>query len=562
MSIRNRGIRMAEHASAFLIDKKTARMLGFKTLLAWHYLVLFTPMFIGDIKSGSFPFFFERQFTLYLTLAVSFGVLALFGKRMLRNNKTMPSTVVLVVACVLATASSIVAIAFVGSSDAVLKLASTVFLGASEALLMFLWLHYYAVAAGEFVYRSFAVDMICGGLLAFLICILQYPFSSIVAVVLPLVAGISLVLNWQSVEPQQPFAPLPLAPAPSDREVMRHFLKTVLPTMVYAFVFGLLQGGYILSEVALLMAYDPLILLGILVCGILVFAIPEDPSKHSDIDAMHRLSMFLFVLGIVCLAFFDNVIHKVFAETTIFAGFNLFDYGAMILALGMSKRLRTKGLLFIEGGRALTYLSLALGIMAGERLMLLSGGDSVTLYTISGIAITLLVITSLTPFREGDGDASAPGFSSKTVVACPGKPCADCAVVLGKSASGGSGAPAGSKADGTGDAEARPSGDSPASGGTDGQRDGGALRGTPWKRTCAEIAKLYKLSPRETEIFLLIAKGRNAEYVQQQLVISTHTAKTHIANIYHKLGVHSSQEMLNLIEDYKRQGKPNDLADQ
>ena len=134
--------------------------------------------------------------------------------------------------------------------------------------------------------------------------------------------------------------------------------------------------------------------------------------------------------------------------------------------------------------------------------------------------------------------------------------------MLGKSASGGSGAPAGSKADGTGDAEARPSGDSLASGGIDGQRDGGALRGTPWKRTCAEIAKLYKLSPRETEIFLLIAKGRNAEYVQQQLVISTHTAKTHIANIYHKLGVHSSQEMLNLIEDYKRQGKPNDLADQ
>ena len=32
-----------------------------------------------------------------------------------------------------------------------------------------------------------------------------------------------------------------------------------------------------------------------------------------------------------------------------------------------------------------------------------------------------------------------------------------------------------------------------------------------------------------------------------------HTAKTHIANIYHKLGVHSSQEMLSLIDVYKRQ---------
>lgn len=67
------------------------------------------------------------------------------------------------------------------------------------------------------------------------------------------------------------------------------------------------------------------------------------------------------------------------------------------------------------------------------------------------------------------------------------------------------------------------------------------------------MAELYKLSPRETEIFFLIAKGRNAEYVQKTLIISLHTAKTHIANIYHKLGVHSSQEMLSLIETFREQ---------
>lgn len=76
---------------------------------------------------------------------------------------------------------------------------------------------------------------------------------------------------------------------------------------------------------------------------------------------------------------------------------------------------------------------------------------------------------------------------------------------------------------------------------------------SPWRRTCREIAKLYRLSPRETEIFFLIAKGRNAEFVQQKLVISMHTAKTHIANIYHKLGVHSSQEMLSLVEAFREE---------
>lgn len=576
---------MAGRSSAFLIEKKTAKMLGFKTLLAWHYLVIFTPLFIGDPEGGFFPFFFERQLTLYLALAVSFGLFALVGNRMLHKNKTMPSPVLLGAACALGAIASAAAVFGIGSADAPMRIAVTVFLGFTEALLMFLWLHYYAVAAGEFVYRSFAVDMICGGLIAFLICVLQYPFSCIAAVALPLVAGASLVFNWQSVEPQQQPPTSCRSAMPSDKEVLRHFLKTVLPTVVYGFVFGLLQGGYILNEVALLMAYDPFVLLGILVCGLLIFAIPEDPGGNSDIDTMHRLSLLLFVLGIVSLSFLGTTIHQVVAETAIFAGFNLFDFGAMILALGMSKRLYTRGLLFIEGGRALTYLSLALGILSGEQLMLLANGDPMALYTISGIAIALLVITTLTPFRETEKLDARLAIASLEHSAGPilrTRLCANCPEAAEANR------PDEAQPDRAGEAGGEPLAADPAQpdqgaafdaadvapGGRDEAGEPAAAgsvradpretaqRDTPWRRTCNEVARIYKLSPRETEIFLLIAKGRNAEYVQQKLVISTHTAKTHIANIYHKLGVHSSQEMLSLVEDYKRQGNGGDFTDQ
>ena len=50
-----------------------------------------------------------------------------------------------------------------------------------------------------------------------------------------------------------------------------------------------------------------------------------------------------------------------------------------------------------------------------------------------------------------------------------------------------------------------------------------------------------------------MAKGRNAEYIQNALFISNHTAKTHIANIYRKLDVHSAQELLDLVEDAKEE---------
>ena len=64
-----------------------------------------------------------------------------------------------------------------------------------------------------------------------------------------------------------------------------------------------------------------------------------------------------------------------------------------------------------------------------------------------------------------------------------------------------------------------------------------------WRAACDAICEEYGLSPREREIFPSIAKGRNAEYIQNAFVISGHTAKTHISNIYRKLGVHSLQEL-------------------
>ncbi|MGN0073191.1 MAG: response regulator transcription factor, partial [Coriobacteriales bacterium] len=64
------------------------------------------------------------------------------------------------------------------------------------------------------------------------------------------------------------------------------------------------------------------------------------------------------------------------------------------------------------------------------------------------------------------------------------------------------------------------------------------------------IARDYKLSRRETEIFRYLARGRNAAFIQQKLMISPHTVKSHMYNIYGKLGVHSQQEILDMMESY------------
>lgn len=62
------------------------------------------------------------------------------------------------------------------------------------------------------------------------------------------------------------------------------------------------------------------------------------------------------------------------------------------------------------------------------------------------------------------------------------------------------------------------------------------------------VADRYELTSRQEEVLLCLAQGRNASYIAQKFTISTHTAKSHIYNIYNKLGIHSQQELLDIIE--------------
>lgn len=69
-----------------------------------------------------------------------------------------------------------------------------------------------------------------------------------------------------------------------------------------------------------------------------------------------------------------------------------------------------------------------------------------------------------------------------------------------------------------------------------------------FRTRCNVIAATYSLSPRETEVFALLAKGKDAKAVAEELFVSFNTARTHIRNIYSKLGVHSRHELLDLVD--------------
>ena len=72
--------------------------------------------------------------------------------------------------------------------------------------------------------------------------------------------------------------------------------------------------------------------------------------------------------------------------------------------------------------------------------------------------------------------------------------------------------------------------------------------GFPFAQRIEALAFEYHLSRREADVFGLIARGRSIPYVAGALAISENTVRSHVRRIYDKFGVHSKQELLDLVE--------------
>ncbi|BAK45696.1 response regulator transcription factor [Eggerthella sp. YY7918] len=68
------------------------------------------------------------------------------------------------------------------------------------------------------------------------------------------------------------------------------------------------------------------------------------------------------------------------------------------------------------------------------------------------------------------------------------------------------------------------------------------------KARCAAVVERYGLSPRESDVLELLARGRDVPYIAEELVISKNTVRSHAKNIFAKTGVHSRQELIDLVE--------------
>ncbi len=80
---------------------------------------------------------------------------------------------------------------------------------------------------------------------------------------------------------------------------------------------------------------------------------------------------------------------------------------------------------------------------------------------------------------------------------------------------------------------------------------------SPQNAIIEQLAATAGLTNREKQVLSILAQGRGRQFVQRELVISDNTAKTHIRNIYIKLGVHSMRELTNMLDELNEQFNDN-----
>lgn len=68
-----------------------------------------------------------------------------------------------------------------------------------------------------------------------------------------------------------------------------------------------------------------------------------------------------------------------------------------------------------------------------------------------------------------------------------------------------------------------------------------------WNRACELVCTRCKLTPRESDVFGMLARGRTAKVIARDLTISEHTVKSHTYNVYRKLGINSQQELIDMV---------------
>lgn len=501
----------------FSLNKLPFRLFGFGIIMGCHFLILYSPIFSHfNNQTALYDLVAYRQTLLNVGLAVSFFSILLFNKKIpstLLSEKNarslnIVSSLLLIVFIILALISAVYNLTN-------LHLVSFTLIGFALGQITYLWFHLYSETSVNYSFIYLSISMIIAGILGFLGRYLNDTITIALLVGLPIIAAFMYQSSYQGIQVRS----LELAERGKvdKRGAIKPLIAITLKLSMLSLIVGILQGVGTQESMNFFSIDSPYASLGATVAGLIILLLTSNIYYRYRLFNKTQLAITIFLISIVLLPFSKGS-SLVFISSLVMFAYIYMDLQVLIQTLNLVRTFDVNSAFLIGLNRGILYASFAVGIVLSQFLTDAIANMPHIPFILSSTCIVLMALFLLAVelIELKPAILNEPMFNAEDLDL-------DVSTTEESSEDSDDGTPS--------ETPVTPSGK------------------LPFRFRVQHTAELYELSPRETEVLFLIAKGRNAEYVQNALQISSHTAKSHISNIYKKLGVHSAQEMLDVLDN-------------
>ena len=569
---------------------RDARWLGWGFLLAWVFCVFYSGSMDGlsAFVNAQAEGFAQKMLVGALPVGsavVSLGIIAGVEKRFGSPAENRALAAGAPIAVAVATPVLLSPIHAPLLSQALFALAAVV-TGAGSAIMWVLWGQLYARLPQDATESHAPASAVCAAVLTLVTLILPPTASIALASLFPLASGVLFLKAWPDAEARSlsDHSTLPASPLPA-KDVFGSMGKAGFGIFA-ACAFVSIEGQFwnattaTIGQIAGIFAASALFMLA-------VSASATAGPRRVSLAFAYRWMCPLMVAGFAALILFDAQTGPLIAAAVAIASRFAFCVITQMYFASLASRGAATAVQAYSIGWLFVHVGDLVGVLVAEPLREALGSGEMTLSGIAAVLVVLLVAAVMFALNDGGKflEWDLPGEGKRagernggrqqpratTSLAAAGRAAAGRSLTpaLPRNASDGptsnvretSGTvtpPASASRNDAGEGEPeddladkqRIETEKAVEGGNAAETaDASQQAALGIDERIAQLAATYKLTPRETEVFGLLAHGRSIPYVRDALFISRDTAATHAKHIYAKLDVHSRQELIDLVMD-------------
>lgn len=485
---------------------------GWAFLLTWVFSVFYTNGIEGytgsmAIKSGAYDF--PHQI-FFLGCPVLFSVLTLVAVVLLEKRRGSPiDRQRMIVAAPFITAIGTAFLFIQGDNLAVTMLIfgiASILTGIGSGLLWVMWGEYYAKVSQEEVEFLAPISTAAAAVLVLLISSMAGWVTVVVVSILPVLSGACLLFSWRDTKEQgalseysggrekQEYEKNRTYAAAHPGRAFRILNRTGIGIMITCF-FVCMLGTFFLIDSDDTMLFQVAVILSIIFMTIISVVSSRGPQRVSA-GFLFRWMCPLLVFGFGATILWEGEWGGYFAYIVSLAARFSFCVITQMFFAHYAACGRTTAVQAYGFGWIFVHLGDFFAVLSTVILEFTLLGSGIASYQIA--VVSIILITTLTMFILNKPDS----FSVENALEQKQE-----------------------------EAEKEPSSTT-----------------NELEKQVRTLAKKHGLTPREVEVFELLARGRSVPFIRDQLVISRDTAATHVKHIYTKLGVHSRQELIDLMQ--------------